>query len=87
MFNGCNNLCHLVVKFTNWKEDINATYNWLNNCSSTGTLYCSNSLNTTIRDYHHIPSTWEVKNNSELSILVCSDTISVGNMKIFYLTK
>ena len=65
MFNNCSNLNIVKVSFIAW-DTSNATSNWLANVSSTGTFICPEELDTSTRDYSHIPEGWTIehpKNN------------------------
>ncbi len=62
MFSGCTNLSSVKVNFTNWRETISATLDWLSNVSANGTFVCPVALDTTVaRNASTIPSNWIVK--------------------------
>ena len=60
MFYGCTSLNKIEVAFTTWNPT-NATSNWLQNVSSTGTFICPEELDTSTRDVSHIPSGWTIE--------------------------
>ncbi len=67
MFQGCQNLNHVKVAFTEWTDY--ATYNWLEDVASTGTLVCPDALDKTQTGVSNIPAGWtavlEVKANKD----------------------
>lgn len=86
MFKDCSKLSSLVVKFDTWGNNTD-TRNWVQNVAINGTFYCSTDLDTTLKGVDYIPAGWTIENNNKTSKLVFKDTISVGDMTIFYLTK
>lgn len=86
MFKDCTKLSSLVVKFDTWGNNTD-TYNWVQGVSANGKFYCSTDLDTTLRGIHYIPNGWTIENNTKTSKLVFKDTISIGDMTLFYLTK
>lgn len=62
MFFGCTNLSSISVNFTDWTQATNATTNWLALVAANGTFICPTALNTTTRDFSHVPTNWNVVN-------------------------
>jgi hypothetical protein len=60
MFSGCTKLNSLKVGFTSWLDTEDATLNWVNNVSPTGTFVCPYGLDTSVRDDSHVPVGWTV---------------------------
>lgn len=58
MFGYSKRFSSLKVSFTDWPEG--GTSNWLQNVSDTGTFYCPDELDDSIRDASHIPVGWTV---------------------------
>ena len=60
MFQGCTSLNYVSVGFDNWVP--NATSDWLNSVSATGTFVCPSTLidNTTERSTSTVPSSWNM---------------------------
>jgi hypothetical protein len=59
MFNGCTNLSSIEVNFTEWRDDLNATANWVTNVSPTGTFICPEGLPEEYGN-NRIPTGWSV---------------------------
>lgn len=59
IFEGCIALEEVTVTFTEWPED--GFYYWMSEGSSSGTFYCPEELDTSIRDEHHIPEGWIIE--------------------------
>ena len=60
MFYECSNLSKINVAFTDWATVYNATTDWVNNVSPSGTFYCPADLNTSTKDSSHVPTGWTV---------------------------
>ena len=58
MFNGCTGLNYVNVTFTAFDD---ATENWLQNVSATGTFRCPAALDTSTRDESHVPAGWTIE--------------------------
>jgi hypothetical protein len=61
MFCRCTSLNHVKVKFTDWNDSNNSTYEWLYYVPSTGTFVCPTGLNTTQRGDNYIPKGWTIQ--------------------------
>ena len=73
MFNGCTSLSSIEVDFTDWKSDLSATTNWLNNVAPTGTFTCPSILPETYGT-SYIPEGW----NIEKKITTASEYVQDG---------
>lgn len=62
MFKGCINLNKIEVNFTDWKNNRNATTNWVDGVASIGQFICPAALPHTSQyfDSSHIPPGWTV---------------------------
>ncbi len=65
MFISCNKLAKLTVHFTDWKENIDATYQWFgdrpSNQEDEKIFTCPQELNTDTRDITHVPEGWTIQ--------------------------
>ena len=55
MFFDCENLNYLKVYFTDWKEDKNATKNWVDCIYAGGTFYYKTGLDVSKKNGSHVP--------------------------------
>lgn len=60
MFRACYLINAIKTSHTDWRESVNATTNWLYLVANSGTFYCSDELDDSIRDASHIPAGWTV---------------------------
>lgn len=58
-FANCTNLASIRVAFTKFTASTN---NWMKEVSESGTFYCPEDLDTSIRDGSHVPVGWTVVN-------------------------
>ena len=61
MFYGCSSLNHINVAFTEWRDDIQATTDWVNRTSDNGTFICDEALDTSVRNASRIPDGWTIQ--------------------------
>lgn len=59
IFDNCYSLEKVTVTFTEWPED--GFWYWMSVVSASGTFYCPEELDTSIRDEHHIPDGWIIE--------------------------
>ena len=65
IFNDCSSLTSINVNFTNWSKFNDSLYNthyWVNNVAPTGEFHCPAGLDTTTRDFSHVPNNWTIVN-------------------------
>ena len=61
MFYGCSSLNHINVAFTEWRDEIQATTNWVNSTSDNGTFICDEALDKSVRNASRIPDGWTIQ--------------------------
>ena len=61
MFQACSSLEMVKTGFEGWLDDQEATTNWLQNVSSTGTFIRGQNTSSSTRDRSHIPENWSVE--------------------------
>ena len=61
MFANCVKLSSINVAFTDWKEDLNATQDWVYNVAASGTFIKPTALPLST-GIHNIPEGWTVVN-------------------------
>lgn len=62
MFSGCSQLTYIKVNFTDWRDDLHATTNWVVGVAGAGTFVKPTAL-PLIQDASHIPEGWNVVND------------------------
>lgn len=80
----------IAVKFNAWSDNnmsTTNTSNWLNSVLSAGNFYCYPQLNTNNRGVHTVPLNWTVYKSIKGVNLTFRDTITVGDIQLFYLRK
>lgn len=80
MFKNCSSLNYIKVHFTDWKSSIQATDNWVNGVSASGTFIKSPSL-TEEHSSSRIPNGWNVA--SYIEYLACTGTQYIDTGYVF----
>lgn len=75
MFSGCTNLKYISVAFSDWKEDDDATTNWVYNVAPKGTFMGPAAITGfPIYNKSHVPEGW----NTSLPDFLCFTVVSVN---------
>ncbi|MCR5394097.1 MAG: leucine-rich repeat domain-containing protein [Bacteroidales bacterium] len=79
MFNGCSSLRYMDVAFSEWRDDLNATTDWVDGVAQSGTFMCPDGLDK-IYDKSHIPFSttymWSVEDNGDY---LCFTSVNGGS--------
>ena len=72
MFYNCSSLNHINVAFTEWRDEIQATTNWVNSTSDNGTFICDEALDTSVRNASRIPDGWTIQGPPDVLYLTAN---------------